>query len=148
MSPGIVFKHLCHNLSFWIFSQCELWSFVTIIVFEFCQTLSLRFFFTIWALSQFEFLSFVTISAFELCHNYSFEFCQDNFYCKIFNFGALSQFQFLFSFVKISLFFLLLSQFLGFEFYHNLIFLGLSKKKFIMNFFLSHFFFFERGIFR
>ena len=62
----------CHNLSFWVLSQLEFLSFVTIWVFtfwvyEFCHNLSfvtIWVFFTTWVESPFEFLSIITIWVF------------------------------------------------------------------------------------
>ena len=69
-----------HNLIFWVFSQFEFWSFVTIRIFEFCHHLNFGFgpnmSFLVW--SQFDFLSFVTILVllrfdfFKVFHNLSF----------------------------------------------------------------------------
>ena len=96
-----------HHLSFWVWSQFDLSSFVTICFFEFYHSLSswvlpqfrvffsfvsLIFFFSFvntrvvflvfnnldfLFLSQFEFSSFVAIWVFKFCHNLSFEFCHN-----------------------------------------------------------------------
>ena len=59
VSPLLLLE-FCHNLSFWVSSQFEFLSFVTIWVFDFCHHLSFL------VLSQFKVLSFVTIWVFEL----------------------------------------------------------------------------------
>ena len=66
-----------HNLSFWVMSLFELlvlsqfeffFSFVTILVFDFCYTYS------IWVLPKLEFLIFVTIFFLKFYHSFCFEF--------------------------------------------------------------------------
>ena len=119
-------------LSFWVLSELEFSSFVTICVLEFCHNLCFRVLsqfefynnlnywvccnFRFWVLSQFEFchilrfwelsqsefLSFVTISVFKVCHNLSW---------------VLSHFEFL---ICHNLIFWVLSQFWVFEFSYNL----------------------------
>ena len=109
------FCHYCHfynyhNLSFWVWSQFDLSSFVTTFIFlKFYHSLSywvlpqLRFFFlSVWFFfsfvnfrvfffnfSQFGFFSFVTIWVFKFCRNLSF------WVLSQFQFWVLSQFSFL-----------------------------------------------------
>ena len=93
------FLSFYHNLSFWVSSQLEFSSFITIRVFKFHHNEFFSFI-TIWVFefhpdlscwvsSQFEFLSFITIWVFWFHHNLSF--------------WVLSQFKFL-SFIAIWVF--------------------------------------------
>ena len=77
------------TMSFWVLSQFVFLRFVTIWLFEFCHN------FSFLSLSQFEFLSFVTIGVFKFCHNLCFFLVLSQFMFKIFcnlSFWVLSQF--------------------------------------------------------
>ena len=58
--------YYCHNLNFWVLSQLDFFTFVTIWVFEFCHNLSFQ---VLW---HFLFYSFLTIWVYEFSHNLIF----------------------------------------------------------------------------